>query len=144
MPAPNLSEIRLALRNQLLTVGGLPAARAWENREENSPTVPVPPNPPAPWLRETLLPSDESLRAIGEIDAEGYVQYDIIVPVGKGTTAADTIRQAIADAFKPATNVTYDDTIVEIIRCVRMPAVQDALWVTYPTRVYYWTSVTKA
>jgi hypothetical protein len=108
-------QIRLAFRKVLLAISGLPPKerRSWENRTFN------PPNPPALWVREALLPVREFAVATGMVQFDGIMVYDVIAPANKGTEDAEDLSKLIADAFKPATGLT-DPVQVAIDRCERL------------------------
>jgi len=93
--------IRQKFRTQLLTVTTLPveARRSWEGRSFE------PPDPPAMWIAEKLIPISETLPANNTIEFVGIMQYRVYTPGNKGTEGAEDLVKAIGDAFKPATVV---------------------------------------
>jgi Bacteriophage related domain of unknown function len=97
----HLALLRL-LRARLLTVSGLPTARAWENEDF------APPNPPAPYIRETFLPASDRTLATNLRQATGLVQYDLFHLRGSTIVTPYQVADAIALAFNqtPALSAT--------------------------------------
>lgn len=100
--------IRQALRARLLTVGGLPTIRAWENQAF------TPPEPPAAWIRETLMPATNRLFATNLRQATGIAQYDLFYPVGTRVEAIEPIVDAIQLAFNQDISLGSSPTIVVV------------------------------
>lgn len=125
-------QIRKTLRKRLLTVSTLPPAnmRAWENRDFNPPE----PKDGVIWIRETLIPADERLSALLMLEFDGYVQYDVFCPRGRGTEAAEALAKAIGDVFKPGISLT-DPARVHIIRTVALQGVAEPVWYGIPVQV---------
>ena len=120
-------EIRQGFRAVLLTVSDLPANRSWENREFTPPTG-------TEWIRETLLPSDESVSASDTITAIGTMQYDVFWPFGGGTEGAETLADAIKAAFEPNTTIS---THAHVYRAERLAGRVDDNWYIIPVRLTY-------
>ncbi len=118
--------IRQAFRTRLLTVPGLPLARAWENRAF------APPSPPANWVRETLLPVSERRSAANVVEAVGLMQYDFFTPAAQGTEALETLVDAVRLVFKPTTGLTAD---LLVDRAERGTATQEPDWFHIPVRL---------
>ena len=130
--------IRQTLRIQLRTVAGLPAdaAQSWENRAFN------PPNPPAPWIRATLLPVSERLIATNQVMGIGIFVVDVFVPVASGTETAEDLSLAIANAFKPASSLVGVGVTISLYRTERKPAlVMDEIWYHVPIHINYRTFI---
>lgn len=107
--------IRALLRAQLLTVAGLPAEpfRKWEGFPSFSP-----PDPPQPWIRETVLrgprPRRMTMGPAARMHRQGIYQVDVFVP-GKdnaswprewapsgedtGSIPIELLAESIRDAF---------------------------------------------
>lgn len=117
--------VRSKLREQLLTVAGLPSARSWENRNFKPPTG-------EKWVRETYLPGDERQSANDMVEAVGVVQYDLYCPAGAGTEEIEDLADAIKEAFKPSSVV---GSLVRIDRSERLPGRQEPKWYSVPVRV---------
>ena len=121
--------LRLALRAILLTVSGLPSARAWEARTFE------PPNPPAPWLRETLIPGSERLIATNNIMELGIYQLDLYHPeTDEGTETVEALADAVKTAFRPTTNIS---TFGVVERAERLGGRRDHPWYIIPVRISY-------
>ena len=128
---------RAALRTQLLTVPSLPPV-AWQNR------VFDPPNPPALWIKESLMPTTETLSSFGSIGMNGLVRengmYQLMVfaPAKEGTTAAETLAESLRDTFKPGTSLAATGGVY--VRCrsaeIKSP-LSDATWYSLPVQVGY-------
>ncbi|MBD3615847.1 MAG: hypothetical protein HUJ22_04675 [Gracilimonas sp.] len=91
-------EIRKALRTKLVSIPGIPDEdnQAWQNKVFE-------PTDGTPWIRETLLPSDERMTANNEKEAVGIYQIDYFVPIGESVYDAEDLADAIKNAFKPTT-----------------------------------------
>lgn len=114
MPASiSNKDIRQAFRTKLVSVAGIPDEdnRAWENRVFE-------PTDGTPWIRETLLPGDERLKANNEKEAVGIYQIDYFVPMGSSIYTAEDLADTIKDAFKPATVLS---DIVRVERSYLLP-----------------------
>lgn len=118
-------DVRSALRAQLLTVVGLPAARSWENRQFTRPAG-------EDWVRETYLPGAERQVSYGMVEAVGVAQYDLFTPADAGTEAAEDLADAIKEAFKPSSTL---GGLVRIDRAERLSGRQDASWYFIPIRI---------
>lgn len=97
------SQIRIAFRKKLLLLGSAVPAKtliATENMDF------VPPNPPKPWLKESLLPVVNKLIATDQRMYAGIMQYDVIVPTNTGSAIAEAMAELIVDWFKPASSLT--------------------------------------
>ena len=86
-------EIRSALREHLLELSDLPNIN-WENQ------VFTPGDDP--YIRETLLPADETLTANNERTGIGIWQLDLFVPMGYSISEAESLADKIKQHFRPA------------------------------------------
>ena len=118
--------LRQGILTILLTVSGLPSERSWENREFTPPTT--------EWIRETLLPSDESVSASDTITAVGTMQYDVFWTFGDGTEDAEDLADAIKEAFEPNTTIS---THAYVYRAERLAGRVDDNWYIIPVRLTY-------
>jgi len=130
--AVDLRGIRQALRNRLLTVTGIvPEERI---APQNRPFTP--PEPPAPWIRETLLIAGEGRVSTGAVESRGRVQYDVITPQGMGTEFAEDLSTAIADSFEAANGLSDEGVELVIDRVERGSGRQfDPAWWFVPVNV---------
>jgi hypothetical protein len=107
----NHTAAQLALRSRLLTVAGLPAARAWENKNYTA-------IPGTPYVADSYVPGTNSLITFpannGTVEETGLyvVQWYGVADSGIGTIRAGV--QAILAAFAPGTVVT--STTGDVIR----------------------------
>src|SRR5262245_7541318 len=126
--AADLRVIRQVLREKLLTVPGIPPPERFkaENRRFD------PPNPPDLWLRETIMVTSEFLAANHCIEIIGRVQYDVFVPAGSGTEAAETLVTNIKDVFAPAHSVNSQGVSFEIDQVQSSQGMQDETWYMIP------------
>jgi len=102
-----ISDIFNAFTARLNTMSGLPAV-AWEN------TVYVP-TKGTPFIRPTLLPADTAGATMTTDKYSGIFQIDVYEPAGAGWSAMVALLDAIADHFKPVTELTVNTTTV---RCL--------------------------
>jgi hypothetical protein len=114
--------LRQVLRTRLETVTALPVRSriAYENRQF------TPPNPPSTWIREWLQPATEVKVATKTVEARGRVQFDIVVPQGKGTTDAEDLANDIAEVFEPGTSLQGQGIEVAIDRTEQGQGTQDS------------------
>ena len=85
-------------------------------------------------MRETLLPGSERQAATDTIRAVGIMQYDLFVPKGAGTEAAEALVDAIKDAFKPVTAIGAHSLVW---RAERLSGRSDQKWFIIPIRLTY-------
>lgn len=95
-------QIRSAMRSHLLDMDGLPDIN-WEN-QIFTPSVDEDGNS-LPYIRETLLPANESLTANNERTGIGIYQLDLFVPVGYSIATAENLADSIKNHFRPAQTV---------------------------------------
>lgn len=133
--AADLRVIRQVLREKLLTVPGVPPTDRFkaENRRFD------PPNPPDLWMRETLMVSSEFLVANKCIEIVGRMQYDIFVPAGSGTEAAETLAKEIKDTFQPAQSINSQGVSLEVDQVSSSGAIQDPVWYMIPVSIRWRT-----
>lgn len=117
--------IRAALRAQLLTASGLPASRAWENRD----FLPV---EGTAYLSENLMVSAERPVSSGQIEQTGIYQVRLHYPGGAGTKAAEEVADAIVAVFPPAGSY---GGIVRTDRSFRSAGYRDGLWWVLPVSI---------
>lgn len=104
--------IKLALRNHALTVSGIPAARAWENKGY-TPVVGT------PYLEEDFVPATVTLRGLvkgGAIETTGLYVLKWYGLANVGTSDIDAGTQAILDAFPPGSTLALTSGDVVRIR----------------------------
>lgn len=117
--------IRAALRTQLLTVGTLPAARAWENKGFK-------PTHGTAYVEEALIPASRRPASTGMIEQRGIFQVTLVVPANDGTMAHEDIIDAILAAFAPTTDCSG---VCTIERSEPNPPRQDGVWFRMPVSV---------
>lgn len=122
--------VRLALRNILLGVAGLPAQQAWENRDFTTPED-------SDWIRDTYLAGDDILRANNRLVSNGIYAVDIFTPRGNGTEEIEDLADDIKSAFKAGTQVADPD--IQIIRSNRGTGEPDGNWYKMPVRIAFRT-----
>jgi hypothetical protein len=123
---------KLALRNLMLQVSGIPSERAYENEGF------APPNPTAgnTWLRETYLPGEENRIGTNLIEALGLVQYDLFYPEGTGAYAADELADAIKSALRPGRATTLAGLTIRRTQRLR-GRTEESGWYMVPVEVYW-------
>jgi len=125
-------DIRGALQTHAGMVSGLPAdgQRAYEGRLFTS-TVGI------PWARMTLLPySGRPFSVSAETkDHIGDFQVDYFHPAGSGTGEAESLVDAIKEAFSPGVRLVQNGVTVLIQYSERRQAIQTADWLQIPVSV---------
>lgn len=139
------NDARTALRTQLLTVVGLPAARKWDGEALDPPSY-------APYLRETLLrkapPKRTSLGEQAHFELMVLYQIDLFEPVTNANGTTNTINGhelragAIAAAFKTTVDLASGSVRVHV-RSAGLAKVQEAtphnsIPITIDAIVSYW------
>lgn len=129
---------RSALRQQLLTVTGLPAGRKWEGEAFE----PVDGNA---WIAEYLDATSQQLKTFGGSGAsDGILQDDgifsIVVnfPSRKGTKPCGDMAELIRRAFKPGTVLTYSGLSVVCRRAQVAKGIESAKWYSITVRVNFY------
>lgn len=126
-------DIAAALNTRLNRLAGAPPI-AWENQG-------YAPHVGTAYIRPTLLPGDTrqaTLGANGEDRTDGLYQVDVFVEAGRGTDAAVSIADTIADHFARGADMAYNDVIVTITRAQRRGGVQTADgWYMIPVEIYF-------
>lgn len=96
-------QAHLALRNRLLTVAGIPAARAWENKKFSAA-------PGVPYLADQYVPATSRILSFpankGTTEETGLYVVQWYGLADTGITAMRTGVQAILAAFAPGTSLT--------------------------------------
>jgi len=122
------------MRTRLQTVSGLPSFFAWENRPFK---LPDPKDEPL-WIRERMYIYDERRSAAGYIEATGETRYDVFVPTGDGTTAAEALAKLIAEAFEAAESITDGSLSIILERTERKNMIHESEfenWSFYPVSI---------
>lgn len=119
--------IRKGIRALISAVPGIPSAIAWENRDF-TPVVGV------PWIRETLLPGEQTKVAFDVLQETGLMQFDLFYPVSKGTEAAEGLVDLIIDQFKPDTGISAS---ARTLRASRASGRREDDWYIVPVRITY-------
>lgn len=117
--------IRAALRANLLEVDNLPDVN-WENQNFE-------PTDGATYLRETMLPADETLTENNGRTAIGIYQIDVFTPIGSSIKTAEDLADSIKEQFKPAQTVGG----VQLERSVVLQGRRDGAWYMIPVRADY-------
>lgn len=126
------SDIRSALRAQLLTTPGLPAAQAWEN-------VRFEPTEGRAYFREKLLPNGSTPQTIGDrirIRHDVLYQVDFFFPLDKGAKAAEGLADALVQAtFFPSLVVSANGQTVTVKAAQRAASLQRDTWYQVPVTI---------
>lgn len=131
------SDIRAALEQRVITVTGFPNAanRAWEN-------VRFEPTDGTTWARMTLAPSSSRPAVRGaspQILYEGLFLCDIFAPEGTGPNAAETLADAVRDAFTVDDVLTQGSTNVRFRWSERNQGIPDSPWYQVPVTVSWYS-----
>lgn len=97
------NDIRSALREHLLTFADLPTVN-WEGRQfeptQQSGQLSL-------YIRETMLPADESITANKELTGLGIYQLDVIFPQGYPISDAENLADDLKEHFRPAQVIDF-------------------------------------
>lgn len=117
--------IQAALRAVLVGVSGLPAARAWENRDFT-------PIPGTEYVAEDMIPVSERPIASGTIEQVGIYQVTVCWPAGSGTKAPLDLSDDIVAAFPPAASI---GAVCRVDRSWRGNGRPDGQWYRVPVSI---------
>lgn len=128
----------LIFRGVLDGLAGIPDAdhRAWENREFE-------PEIDAEWLRETLIIGDEEKSSTGYIESAGQIRYDVLGPIGAGTTNVRAIAKIIAEGFEAGQSLQSGGLEVSLEKTQRLPGrnafvgEERQLWYMVPVAIFW-------
>lgn len=141
--------VRSGLRQQLLTVNGLPDVQQWEGDRQSEGQA-FPPPIGTPWLRETMLrqpgPSREvSVGAFGRIRHSGGWQISLFFPPDEvaGVRPLESLGEAIRRAFPHSLDLTFDGQLFRCLGCGLGTITTDEVdgWNHLPARIT-WTADT--
>jgi len=138
MSMPDLSKVRLVLREHLLTtvVGVTDVMVAPENRKFTPPD----PTPRALWIQEHLLPDGTPQVASRTIEGRGRAQFDVVCVQGEGTERAEALAKLIQQAFEPSTHLSSQGIQIAIDRCDPAPGREfDKTWWFIPISISWRT-----
>lgn len=125
-------DIQAALDTRLNSLSGSPSI-AWENTSY-TPTLGT------LYLRPTMLPAESipaTLSTSGTDENTGIYQIDIFAEAGTGYSEIVTMADAIADHFKPVTELTYNSRTVRCIKAFRSSAQTIDGWYQIPVEISY-------
>jgi len=120
------SDVLSALDQRLSTLTDAPPI-AWQN-------ITYEPVDGTLWIRPTLLPADTigaTLSTSGTDEQKGLYVVDVFAPAFEGKNEALAIADAVADHFKPVTELTYN---TRLVRCISVS-------IGAPTNVDNWYQV---
>ncbi len=80
------------------------------------------------------MPASEQQSGSTVTEFDGYIQYDVMVPLGTGTETCDAMAQLIGDVFTPPRSLT-DPTRVHILRSETLAGRDDGIWYWVPVIV---------
>lgn len=108
--------MRARLLEQPLTV----ARYWWENNPPEFPDPEQPAGQPVPIvIRERYVIIKDWKSSTGFLETIGQTQYDVYVPVGRGTRELNETALQIAKAFKPGQSLTSTDMTIILERADR-------------------------
>lgn len=125
---------RGALRTILLTVPGLPAARAWQGR-------PFEPDPTAAFVRETLRLPGRTKRGIGRAGLihQPFVYFvDLYYPATNPFRAVEVVTEAALATFYPGRRVLAVDVSGVVDQSGAEDVMSDARWHHAPVTIRGW------
>lgn len=134
MPALSNKTIRFAFRKKLDTLSGIPDAgrRAWEARGF------APPNPPATYLRESLIPISRRVASTNLTEATGIIQYDVVFPAGSGSEGPEDLAAALLAAFIPLQSLVESGVEIAIDKAEEASIKPFSEgWEFIPVSIYY-------
>ena len=124
-------DISAALNARLNTLGSDPIAWANDKYTPVKDTL---------YLRPTLLPAETvsaTLSAAGTDKQEGIYQVDVFAPSDTGRNEAYAAADAIAEHFKPVTELTYNGRVVRCVTVSIGTTFQDGGWYMLPVEIRY-------
>lgn len=133
------NDIRQALEIQIASVTGIPDAshRAWEN-------VRFTPVTGEAWVRMRLQPTSRRAAARGDQAQDrfqGLFIVDVFQPLDKGPSIADTLADAICDAYNTQITLTRNTTTVRFDYSERSAGIPDAPWYMVPVFIAWYTYI---
>lgn len=146
----NETALRLCFRERLDTVEGIAeikdAKRISYENHTFTPKQPTEKSDPGLWVQEFIEILNEPKSSTGFIEATGETLYLVFVPNGKGTKAADTLAQAIAEAFQSGQSLHNSSITVILEHTVRRPyrAREDTQGWIFKTVSVRWRTFTEA
>lgn len=120
------ADIRAALRTHLLAVVDLPDVN-WEGKTFEAPKDEL-------YLRETLLPADESVSANDELTGIGIYQIDVIFPIGYKLSEAESMADNLKEHFRPSQVIDFVTTEKATVGQVNDT---DPPWLIIPVQIDY-------
>ena len=110
--ALDLQALQLGLRNHMIANSSQMATLYAAGRVVGENTEFTPPSDGSHWVRDTLLPNNERHVAFKMVEAIGRWQVDVVVRRGTSIDVANSLRQEIAQAFRPGEQVDYYPVVV--------------------------------
>jgi len=130
--------LQAALHSRLSTMTSVPPV-AWPNYGYT-------PTAGTLWLRPTVLPADTAAATMGDSGTDeqtGVYQIDIFAPLDEGDGAARAMADALADRFKPVTELTYNGLTVRCISGSIGGLIREDNWLHLPVKIRYLSYTTK-
>lgn len=132
MASPTPHDIKLAMRAKLLDIShsDMPAAdqRHWMNLAF-TPTVGT------AYIRENFVVSSDRLTATAQKTMMGFVQWTIFWPSDQPLDSAESLAEAIVDAFKPGVVLSASVAVYRTERGGEGP--DGDKWYRLPVTVYW-------
>ena len=126
------ASLRAALNARVLTTPGFPSAVDYENTKPAGTREPFQPPANAPWARITHRFGLERLRTLpapgGRVEKTGFLQVDCFVPLLSGTSALDTLAQAVRDTLPPNLFLSVEGFRLTVQWSQRYGGQRDAGW----------------
>lgn len=125
-------DISAALDGRLNTLAGSHEV-AWQNRRY-APTIGT------LFLRPTLLPAETvgaTVSDSGTDEQTGIYQVDVFAPADEGKNDAFAKADAIAEHFKPVTELTYNGRLVRCVSASIETPLNDGDWYQLPVIIRY-------
>lgn len=123
--------MRAGLRQALIAITALPAAKQWEGRFADMARG-------TPFVSESVRPVSSVVRALGlggtiahTINATFTLHY----PADTGTSQIEAAAGALMQAFRPGTSVVYGTSKGIVQSAERGPLLQQPDWINCPVTI---------
>lgn len=97
------------------------------------------------WLQMFHMSSDRNIATLGdkgEDGVTGYIQIDVMTPIGHGTASAKALLDKIAKRFCPGAHLVYNETpAVRVTQTAIAAGFNSGGWWKTPCTVYYETRI---
>jgi len=104
------------------------------------PNAPFAPTTGTAYIKADNLPGEPFQAELGTDGLNyhsGIYQITVVYPAGVGTASPGALRDAVINAFKRGTVLSYSGVYVTVTRAYASPMMIDADWVRIPVNIEY-------